>query len=1026
MPSTTAVCPRCLAETSPEMDRCQGCNQVLRRPAALSRTASPLIESTGMLESETLATKTIANERPSSAAVEKLRVNCGCGAGFRINIALRGKRVKCPKCAAVVMVPVADTPLAPSVVSQPSALETTLTGRSNDSTVITAPFASASSRASDDQRLKQEIEATTKLPIPDDALPPPQGKLSFLKLRTIRKQLKTTNVLDDAETVARRSSLLELGKSQDSQVFERLAEHAQDSQSIIREGAITAFGELSDPTAVPIVLKALLDRDSDVVRAAFTTLKKIGDRRVVRTLLLFGVDRPLWRPLSIDTLVRLGQRVLPELIQLIHANDQRLIFDAIVVVGRIGDAQALPALNACLNFASDLQKAQVAEALTLIRDPRSVPQLLHLLQSSCAAVRVNAASGLVRLSNPRAYRPLLTAMQDENGDVRRFAAVALGELGEAKAVPELLTVLQGWELLAAMDAPFVEAIVETIGKLGDESSATRLLPLLGSKHDGVVLKTVSALKRLKSPSATPALLELLTSPQPTLRRRVVETLGHSGDASLVKVIGQVLSQDGSREVRATAARALGELKSREASPFLENALREEFSIRCQAVIAMGLVQDRDTLPALMAMLKDGSPEVRYHAINAIAKFKEPKTLKALVVMLEDADSMVRSGAEKVLGESELCEKIEENKAFKQIVRRARSRNLVGQLIPKWVYLLMPRSKTLTSAAAAVLVASILGVFAMTTSIGGFGQVLIRGNVSSLTISPDGRTLVAERNRGMLEVWDVDGASVSEQLSSQVGGSPVFCANGKVLLISGESVVPWDLSGKPDATAAWKEHRSPIASIRTTPDGKLAVTLDRIFQAILWNTESGKKVGTVQMNQRYNSNLTISPDGKWLATTSSAGDVAVWNVESGKLAREFPPAKEPKKITRLAFRPDGEQLIGAELSGGLRSWDLTAPADKIREKFHAAETGLNVVAMRFLSDSERLLTAQTNGEVRVWQLADNESKVLCKSGVESFALSADEKRIAVGTSEDSAVRVFGLDSGKLLKALDVSSGGRDRD
>ncbi len=878
-----------------------------------------------------------------------------------------------------------------------------------------------SRRASDEPGLRQEIEAAAKLPVPNDAVPQPSGRLSSLKLRKIRKQLETANVLNDADNIARRQSLLELGESQDPGVLEILTEHAQDTLTVIRDGALTAIGKLGDPSAVGTVLRALFDRDADVVRAAFTSLKLIGDRRVVRPLLRFGQERPQWRPLVNDTLVRIGPRVMQELLGLLQSDDAGLMLDAIVVLGRIGDQQAVPSLVTRLSHVSHVIRAQVAEALALIGDPSSVPHLIHLLKDPDSTVRANAASGFVRLVDSQAFRPLLNALQDEDAYVRRYAASALGELGDTKAIPELLKLLQGWDLLVAMDAPFIEAIVETVGKLGDSSAATGLLPLLGSKHEGVILKTVLALKKLRSPTAIPALTELLHAPQPALRRRVVETLGHAGDDSLVPVLGQVLCQDASREVRATAARSLGELKSRDACPFLEEALREEFLVRCQAVIALGLIQERSTLAALMAMLKDGAPEVRYHAINAVAKFKDPKTLKALAVMLEDPDSMVRSGASKVI--EDLGGSIED-KTVKEIVRRARTRDWLGRFIPKWLYLFVPQTKASRSAVAGILAASLLLGFIIKTTIGGPAKVLLRGNVASLTINADGSLLVAERTKGMIEIWDVENDRVTTHIAAENVRAPVFRANTGVVLLSGESIVPWDLSETPDRTSGWKEHESPIAAICGTPDGKFAATQDADSIVVVWDLVAGKKIGKVDLNDRFTANLTISPDGERIAASNGLGQAAVWEAKSGELVKEIPQGKVQKGFSRLAFSSDGHWLVGAEQTGGLRVWDLQSSGKSPSEKSLVAEQPLRSVFVRFLSDSKRLLMADAGGEVRMWDIETNESNVICTPDLEQldgFALSADEKQFAVGGGANKEVLVFELESGKLVKALDVRSG-----
>lgn len=1047
MPSTTAVCPRCLANVSPDMANCGACNQVLKRPVskAVSALDSPSVpDRKTNLESET-ATGTLDRGTPMPPNADRVRVTCSCGAGIRVSVELRGKRVRCPKCSTAILVPRANTSSSGSgnhsapVLERPSAISSPALERpsavlsperpsdviaanrstSKSSAANSLAESSAGNRVSDDQPLRREIEAATKRPVPDDAVPTPAGRISSSRLSKIRKQLESANVLKDEDNIARRKSLLELGESQDADVLEILNEHAQETLAMIREGALTALGKLGDPSAVGTVLQALLDRDSDVIRAAFAALKLIGDRRVVRPLLRFGQERPQWKPLANDTLVRIGPRVIPELFVLLQSEEIGWMSDAIVVLGRIGDKQAIPLLVERLTHVSHSIRADVAAALALIGDPSSVSHLIHLLKDPESTVRVNAASGLARLVDPHAFRPLLNALQDEDPDVRRYAAVALGELADAKAIPSLMKVLQGWDLLVAMDAPFVEAIVETIGKLGDASAAQGLLPLLQSKHEGVIFKTVVALKKLRSPLAIPALTSMLQAPQPALRRRVVETLGQAGDVSLVPIIGEVLRQDASREVRATAARSLGELKSSEACQFLEEALHEEFSIRCQAVIALGLIQERSTLAALMAMLKDESPEVRYHAINAIAKFKDPKTLRALAVMLEDSDPMVRSGASKVI--EELSDLVNEHKAVKQIVRRAKSRSLVESLIPKWVFLFVPTRKVALSGLAGLLLIGLLGTVGYTLWVGPTTRVLVRGKVAELTMSPDGSTLVAERTMGMLEVWDVNDERVSQRFSKEGGKSPRFRAKDGLVLVLGDSLIPWNLSRRPDPSTGWKEHRQPIVTLYTTPGGEFAATMDRDGTVVVWNLEAGRKAGQLRMDPRFKQTLTVSPKGSLLAASNAIGDVVIWNVESGERIREIPHDQGAKPFVKFSFNSAENWLVGVEQNGGMILFDLEAKSGSLKVKAVELEHPIVPIEVRFLPDGQRVLAADAGGDIFVWDLESGESSVVCKTGIsplEAFAMNSAGTQFAAGSSESTEIVIFSVESGKPIKRLDA--------
>ena len=323
--------------------------------------------------------------------------------------------------------------------------------------------------------------------------------------------------------------------------------------------------------------------------------------------------------------------------------------------------------------------------------------------------------------------------------------------------------------------------------------------------------------------------------------------------------------------------------------------------------------------------------------------------------------------------------------------------------------------------AAVLVASLLLGFIIKTTIGGPNKVLVRGNVQSLTLSADGGTLVAERTLGMLEVWDVNGQRVSQQVGLENLRTPLFRAKDGVVLMAGEVVIPWQLSGNPELAAGWKEHKQPILNTCVTPDGRFAATLGKDLIAVVWDLEAGQKRATVDLDERFAATLTISPDGQWLATSNRKGEAAVWEIESGRRIKELPGAKIAKAFSALAISPDGNWLVGVEVSGGLRVWDLTAPAGNPVTKSLESRSPLRAVAMRFLSDSKRVVIADAGGEVRVWDIGSGESHTVCTGDIDQidgFALSADEKRFAIGGNGNSVVLVYDLESGKLLKTLDV--------
>ncbi|MDW8071139.1 MAG: HEAT repeat domain-containing protein, partial [Anaerolineae bacterium] len=82
-----------------------------------------------------------------------------------------------------------------------------------------------------------------------------------------------------------------------------------------------------------------------------------------------------------------------------------------------------------------------AKALGKLGDAQAVPALLAALQDEDWRVRVAAAEALGKLGDAQAVPALIAALRDEDADMRRAAVEALGKLGDAQAVPALLAAL---------------------------------------------------------------------------------------------------------------------------------------------------------------------------------------------------------------------------------------------------------------------------------------------------------------------------------------------------------------------------------------------------------------------------------------------------------------------------------------------------------------------------------------------------------------------------------------------------------
>ena len=85
---------------------------------------------------------------------------------------------------------------------------------------------------------------------------------------------------------------------------------------------------------------------------------------------------------------------------------------------------------------------------------------------------------------------------------------------------------------------------------------------------------------------------------------------------------QVLASDPLAEVRASAARALGQARPRQALMVLANlAADQEWFVRLRAVVALGELRDARTIPVLIETLCDSNRHVRLRSAAALARLE---------------------------------------------------------------------------------------------------------------------------------------------------------------------------------------------------------------------------------------------------------------------------------------------------------------------------------------------------------------------------------------------------------------------
>jgi HEAT repeat protein len=211
----------------------------------------------------------------------------------------------------------------------------------------------------------------------------------------------------------------------------------------------------------------------------------------------------------------------PTLERALRDRERAVVVESITAIGLTGYTQARPVIENLFRTSSDgTTKRRSLEALSLMRDPGTMPLFESLLVSSDNYYREISAEGLARLDydatnwkdryavekqqnvkNAMAFAMASSGQNDFINDLANQldsrqnvqASVYLYELGKFEGkLPELHRYLRSTN-------PKVRAgMVKVLGDIGDPSSRDQIQPLTQDADINVVREAVAALRRLSS------------------------------------------------------------------------------------------------------------------------------------------------------------------------------------------------------------------------------------------------------------------------------------------------------------------------------------------------------------------------------------------------------------------------------------------------------------------------------------------------------------------------------------------------
>jgi serine/threonine protein kinase/WD40 repeat protein/Flp pilus assembly protein TadD len=287
-----------------------------------------------------------------------------------------------------------------------------------------------------------------------------------------------------------------------------------------------------------------------------------------------------------------------------------------------------------------------------------------------------------------------------------------------------------------------------------------------------------------------------------------------------------------------------------------------------------------------------------------------------------------------------------------------------------------------------------------------GVCTFDGDVTTLALSPNGKTIVTGSQDNTARLWDaVTGLLIGKPLQHRAGNFGVpgawisavaFRLDGKIVLTASQDRTArlWDaVTGH--AIGQPLVHQHVVAAVAYSPDGKTILTGCWDKAARLWDATTGLPIGQPIVHQGIVSAVAYSPDGETILTGSWDKTARLWDVATGLPIGQ--PIVHQDGVGAVAYSPDGKTILTGCGDGTARLWD---PATGQPIGIPLNHQG-NVNAVAFSPDSKTVVTGSTSGPAndahtgsaggaaRLWDAA---------TGLPLYAVafSPDGKTIATGS------------------------------
>lgn len=470
-----------------------------------------------------------------------------------------------------------------------------------------------------------------------------------------------------------------------------ILEMLQSAQEEERLQGLKAVVQDDPQAAIAWIFRAMGDDSWRVRKEAadlFLSLPVAADLAGEVVELLHSTDNVGLRNTAAETLILLGRRAVPPLLEEVGCNDQDVRKFVLDVLGEIGDEQTIvPMIKALADLDINV-RAAAAENLGKLGATEAVPHLLAAMADPDLLFRFTILEALGkigeripiarllefeddrllrkalfeclgRVGGSEAVHLLVGGLCDQMRNVREAAALALQRIA-TRQKPDVVAALariggfpEADGLIALLKSASEEVRRAAVVLLGWADDPRAAAPLLALLDDEAVREPAVAALTAMGPDVTGTLLKGWPDAGNRTRAYLAYLAGEVGCAAAVPYLAEGMTSEDA-ELKLVCAQSLGKLEDETCLSLLIECLGDDSSdLQSVAVGALGLIgraHSQKTKEALLPMLESDNPQIRMYAIQILGPFDGADIVRSLSFAMKDESSLVRRAAVRALEE----------------------------------------------------------------------------------------------------------------------------------------------------------------------------------------------------------------------------------------------------------------------------------------------------------------------------------------------------------------------------------------